>query len=330
VKRTACAIVSFVFLLIAGGCAGDAESPALRAVWQRTIGYEHLTEAIGVATAGDSIYVSDSRQGVVLQFTQDGTLTNEWEHDAIARPMHIAAGPEGRIYVPDHLNDRVIVFDPDGEVLLEFGDYGTAPGQFDSPAGVAVGGDGSIYVADFNNHRVQKFDRRGRFVLEWGEKGHVFAGNFDYPTDVAIGPAGHVYVADAYNHRVQVFTPEGEHLQSIGSNGSENGEFNVAIGIAVDDRGRLFVADQFNHRVQIFDRDGAWLGAFGSEGSDRGEFDRPNDVAFDDNGRSYVADFGNGRVQVFTLEAVGREAAKEKEAWDETGASRSSLGRWWY
>jgi len=327
-------LIIFVILLstsaMVAGCSGAAGPSAFRAEWRAPIGADDLDEAIGVAITKNVLSVSDSKRGAILRFSDEGETIQPWRHDLIDRPMHIANGPDDRLYVPDYLNDRIIVFNPEGEAVLQFGEHGTTSGRFDSPAGVAVGEDRTIYVADFNNHRVQRFDQNGTFIFQWGGKGRRKPGHFYYPTDVAVGPRGQVFVADAYNHRVQVFTAEGKHLQTIGSHGADAGEFDVAIGIAVDHQGRLFVADQFNHRVQVFDHDGASLGAFGSHGTGRAQFDRPNDVACEQNGNVYVADFGNGRVQVFTLVAIQPENRQEQEAWDESGASRSSLGRWWY
>ncbi len=50
--------------------------------------------------------------------------------------------------------------------LLEFGEEGTGPGQFDDARQITVGLDGSIYVADYNSGRVQKFDQQGKFLYQ--------------------------------------------------------------------------------------------------------------------------------------------------------------------
>jgi len=322
-------VIALLFSMIVG-CAGQATTPDLTIKWQRMITHENLKQAIGVAVTEKTITVSDPKSAALLRFNDDGQLLATWPigeaHNA--RPMHIAEDQRGRVYVPDHLNDHVTVFDANGNNVLQFGEHGNKPGQFDSPAGVAVSDDGSIYVADFNNHRVQRFGADGHFIRTWGEKGRVSAGNFDYPTDVAIGSRGHIYVADAYNHRVQKFKSNGEHVLSFGTKGSEQGEFNVAIGLTVDGQGRVFVADQFNDRVQIFTSHGEFITAFGATGAGSGQFDRPNDVAISHGNHVYIADFGNGRVQRFEVEQ--HNASREKAAWKQNNRFNTSLGRWWY
>jgi tripartite motif-containing protein 71 len=43
-------------------------------------------------------------------------------------PSPIAVGRSGRVYVVDHSNERVQVFDPSGEFLFEWGTSGSGEG----------------------------------------------------------------------------------------------------------------------------------------------------------------------------------------------------------
>ena len=284
-------------------CGQRPPSESLTATWSQSIRTDAFQETTGVAISNSVLFVSDSKQATIYLLNDDGSAKSEWpkRSDVIGRPTHIHVGRDGRLYVPDLLEDRIWVVGEDSSLDLTLGEHGTGNGQFDSPAGVAVADDGSIYVADFNNHRIQQFDHSGGFVRAWGKKGNHRPGSLNYPTDLAVGPDGNVYVADAYNHRIQVFTPTGKHLRTWGGKGHDAGEFDVAVGIAVDRQGRVYVADQFNHRVQVFTAEGRWLGMWGKTGDQPGEFDRPNDIAIGTNGRVYVADFGNARVQVFMI-----------------------------
>lgn len=282
------------------------------ATWGEGEGPGKLRAPIGIALAGDTVFVSDAEAHRIVVFDRQGRFSRAFGHQGrepgqLLRPMHIAARSD-RLYVAEYGNDRIQVFDLRGESLSTLGTSGRGLGDFDAPGGVAVDASGRIYVADFFNHRVQVLSANGAFLLQLGttaEKG-ILPGRFNYPTDVAVLPGGDLLVADAYNDRIQVFDREGEPLARWGGpfalnvSGSIAGWFRVATGVGVASDGAIFVADFYNHRVQKFRSDGTFLTAFG--GPD--ELDRPTDVAVADDGTVYVVDFGNHRIQVY---AAGNE-----------------------
>ena len=63
----------------------------------------------------------------------------------------------GNVYVVDALFDAVQIFDQSGQLLLNFGERGTGPGQFWLPSGLTIDDRDFIYVADSYNKRVQVF-----------------------------------------------------------------------------------------------------------------------------------------------------------------------------
>jgi len=72
---------------------------------------------------------------------------------------------------------------------------------------------------------------------------------------IAFDAAGHIVVVENGNHRVQVLRySDGAHVRTIGSKGSDNGQFNRPQGgIAIDSDGRIVVVDTNNHRVQVLE-----------------------------------------------------------------------------
>ena len=101
---------------------------------------------------------------------------------------------------------------------------------------------------------------------------------------MAFDSAGHIIVADCLNHRVLRYS-DGSHVQTIGSEGSGNGQFKFPCSVAVDCSGHVFVHDgEYNGRIQVFRlSDGAHVRSMCSQGSA---------------GHIIVADSGNDRVQV--------------------------------
>jgi len=62
----------------------------------------------------------------------------------------------GLLYVADTNNDRLLKFLSDGTYVSQYGEFGTAPGQLNTPYDLDVNASGTIYVADTDNNRVQK------------------------------------------------------------------------------------------------------------------------------------------------------------------------------
>lgn len=217
----------------------------------------------------------------------------------LSLPTDVAIGRDGRIYVVDSGNHRLVAFDRGGRFLFSVGQPGKGRGQFKDPVGIGTGSDGAVYVADKGNQRIQVFEPDGALR-------HVFpvayAGKPVSPVDVAVDAAGKtLYVTGNSNHRVMAYTPGGRFLRQWGGEGVNRGEFRYPATVAVNAEGSVFVVDVFNTRVQVFDRGGR-VYAVGEWGVLPGQLFRPKGVALDRNGRIYVSDSYLDVVQVFDNE----------------------------
>ena len=158
------------------------------------------------------------------------------------RPIAVALGPDGRLYVIDAGPARIAVFDRDGRFLADWGGAGGDAGQFrfrrpgqcrdappedcapDDGGGVAVDGQGRVYIADYGNNRVQVFSPEGHVLAVWGREGGG-PGEFRLPQGIAVDGRGHVYVSDGGNDRVQEFDDAGRFLTQWGGQGKGEGQF---------------------------------------------------------------------------------------------------------
>lgn len=240
-----------------------------------------LAVVLGLTLAGLLLYLV-----ILLQprdFTEEGGVSQAGLRPVLSiagpgtgsapkfsRPMGVAWGPNGWIYVADTGNDRVCVFDDAGEFLFEFGGKGVEkplpgaqrtwlPGLFSFPTGIDVAANGDVYVADFRNDQVQVFNRRGRFVRRFpdpqakvGRGGSGQEGTGIAVTDISV-VAGRVYAADTY--QVFIFETDGKIVEQWGRPGGEPGNLDHPNGI-VSDGERVFVSDSNHNRVTAFTEDG--------------------------------------------------------------------------
>eukprot|EP00731_Ephydatia_muelleri_P038753 Em0893g1a len=95
-----------------------------------------------------------------------------------------------------------------------------------------------------------------------------------------------------------LITMDGQQKNTIGSSGSDDGQFSYPSGISI--KGEVFyVADTDNQRVQKLTSSGKFLHKFGKEGSGQGQFNGPVGVIIDSNNKLIVSDFNNHRIQIF-------------------------------
>ena len=240
-------------------------------------------------------------------------------------PNDVAVDPYTHyVYVLDTNNNRVQVFNKEGEYLSKFGSAGSGNGQFSSPQGIAADttsnpwGPSDIYVADTGNNRIQKFNASGEYLSKFGSAGSG-NGQFSSPAALAVGKEG-IAVADTGNNRIQRFNSKGEYVSKFGSKGTGNGQLESPHGLSFNPAGTfLWVADTGNNRIQVFSfLGGSYDSQFGSKGSGNGQFESPWDVIRDPQEAVWVLDAGNRRVQKFT---------KLKEYLGQIGSKGSGAGQ---
>ena len=184
---------------------------------EATVGTDVLADPGGavVDTENRLLYVADTGSDQVMVFDADNykllrkigkdghkhTLTDP---GTFSMPTNVALDSDGDLYVTDTLNNRVEIFDADGEFVSEFGKAGDGPGFFLRPKGIAVDCDGHIWVVDAAQNRVQVFDREGRLLCYFGELG-PYPGQFNGPYGITIDKNNRVLVSEQFPGRVQAF-----------------------------------------------------------------------------------------------------------------------------
>jgi len=168
-----------------------------------------LQRPVGLAMAGDSLYVVDSQAHCVSVFGLDGKFQFSFGKRGdgpgeFNYPTCATVDNQGHLIVSDTLNSRIQVFDLRGNFISQFGSNGNTSGHFARPKGVGADSEGHIYVIDAVFDNFQIFSNDGKLLLNVGESGRG-PGGFGLPNGIAITGDNKIYVTDCYNHRVQIF-----------------------------------------------------------------------------------------------------------------------------
>ena len=211
-----------------------------------------------------NVWVADARgEGnrghQVIKFSQDGEVLMRLGTAGVAgrtqttfdQPNDVLVSPNGDIFVgdghPANGNNRIVKFSSDGTYLMEWGETGSAPGQFRTPHALAMDSQGLLYVGDRSNRRIQVFEQDGTFVRDFY--------NFGRASGVAIDGDDNIYVADSESNygrnggykrgirvanlsdlRIFAFIPDPEPDQ-------DNSGTSAAEGVAVDNEGNVYGAE---------------------------------------------------------------------------------------
>ncbi len=175
--------------------------------------------SVTVDPAGQHVYAVDlggvsSEQHRVRVFN---AATGEHERDIGRRgsgpgefnlPRDLAIGKDGRLYVVDGGNFRVVVFDKDGAYLQSWGSVGKQYGQFARPKEVAVDREGNVYVVDAAFGNFQIFNPEGELLLFVGERSERDGpAKYMLPSGIAVDEDGRVYVVDQWFRKIDVYRP---------------------------------------------------------------------------------------------------------------------------
>jgi sugar lactone lactonase YvrE len=303
------------------GAGGFSDGPA---------GTAQLRGPTGVAADGTTVYFSEAanhairvlRQGKVERLAggQNGFADGPVASARFDRPVGLAVGPDGALYVADSHNSRIRrIAKGVVSTVAGSGTFGNADGpvdeaQFRYPQALAVDAAGRIYVADTWAYRIRVISSGKVTTLAGSTSGYVDgpvgAARFVEPKGIAVDDAGRVIVSD--RNRVRVIHNGTVTTLAGGGAGFADGaaaaaSFDKATGLAPGADGTLYIADGGNHRIRTLSGGQVrTLAGQSTVGSADGPgalatFDRPSAVALAGDGRLYVADSYNNKLRAITL-----------------------------
>lgn len=185
------------------GIGADGKAAAkLTASWRAHI---LNPEGVAVSPGGDFIYVTNVGHNSLVRLNRQGELINgvggyhPRDMVSFTRPHDVAVHADGRVFVADSGDDRMLILNPELVYLRRFKD---APWNFDDPKYMAFDAQGDLWLADEYNSRVLHLDAAMTIkqVIGTGEKGDG-PGQLNWPEGVEV-KGNLIWISDTYNDRL--------------------------------------------------------------------------------------------------------------------------------
>jgi DNA-binding beta-propeller fold protein YncE len=167
------------------------------------------------------------------------------------RPTDVAFDKEGNVYIADGMgtNNRIAVFNRDGNWVRGWGQTGSAPGEFNKIRGIALDAAGNVYVADSGNQRIQVFDSQGAaktqltgigspqaICISGGSPQYLYSSNSNDPESMENGEI----------YKLQL---DGKIVGRFGKAGKIPGEFGMVNSLDCRNDNTVWVGEVWNWRA---------------------------------------------------------------------------------
>jgi len=271
-----------------------------------------LNNPRGLTVSGTRLIVADDHNHRLAVYDTGGRFIRAIGsgqgagRNQLSFPFGVGVDPQGRVFVADDINHRVVRFGPKSSYPYKarWGSYGTGPGQLAYPRALAVDSGGEIYVTNTGNDRIDVFDRTGTLLRSFGQSGRG-AGQFNAPLGVGADANGLRAVVDSVNGRIELLNLDGSIAAVWGSPAPGPTVLPNPVDVVFDSAGNAYVLDQRRARIVVFDRaSGLPSRTIGAQGSGPGRMLDPAALAIDAAGTLSVADTGNERIARFNIDGT--------------------------
>lgn len=178
--------------------------------------YEYSENGTFISPAGlriinETVYVTDVDANKVFVFDLQGQLLLEvgeegMEEGQLLAPNAVTADEVGNIFVVDTVNDRIQMFDDEGNFIRVIDGSKNENDQsvLLNPRGIGINSKGSIYVVSNMTNYIYVFNKDGEQLDRFGGIGQGL-GQLHLPNGLFIDSRDNIYVTDNLNLRISVF-----------------------------------------------------------------------------------------------------------------------------
>ena len=139
------------FVLDWGRPPADPANPGPYEFWS--------VHSIGISRDG-RIFAVDREHSRMQVFDEDGNFLEMWPTGHNSQVLAHIVTVDDFVWVADWTTGRLVKYDLDGRYILDIGEPGALPGQFDGVHQIDVDQEGNLYVTEVANDRSQKFRPR--------------------------------------------------------------------------------------------------------------------------------------------------------------------------
>ena len=123
------------------------------------------------------------------------------------KPWGITANDSNEIFLSDICNQRIVVFNENGEFIRSFGQN-----TLKCPNGVVFDNTGRIFVGNRDDNKILVFGQNGEYISTFHN-----GSSLSEPRGISFDADGNLIVCDAGNKCVRFFSPEGNIFKTIGA-----------------------------------------------------------------------------------------------------------------
>lgn len=183
----------------------DANGNWLQNIGRRGEGAGEFIYPVGICKdADENLYIAEyGGHDRVQKFTREGRWLASFGSfgtgdGQFQRPSGLA-WRDGRLYVADAINNRVLTFTDDGKYLGPLGH--PRPLVFAMPYDITCGADGALHIIEYGAGRVSRVSTDGQMLGRLGRTGSG-EGEFATPWGITIDSRLRLFVADTKNRRI--------------------------------------------------------------------------------------------------------------------------------
>jgi DNA-binding beta-propeller fold protein YncE len=103
------------------------------------------------------IFVADREHSRMQVFDENGNFLDMWPTGHNSQVLAHIVTENDFVWVADWTTDRLVKYDLNGRYILDIGEHGALPGQFDGVHQIEVDEEGNLYVGEIRNDRSQMF-----------------------------------------------------------------------------------------------------------------------------------------------------------------------------